>query len=190
MRLSTLTLMSILLCPFLGCNQSQEPSVAVVDLDAVAEALGRDDAISAALKAHGSNLNQQVAGVKKSLENQLLAEQTKLGQEPADDGTKQLVNLQRQAELKFNQVTQQARGHLQQFRADLVLKFRAEAQEVARQIAHEKGHSLVMTKNDSVVLVYDEAVDITQAVTERMRDTSTPSRFNTAAQPAGEGERR
>ena len=160
-----------------GCNQAAEQtgSVAVVALDQVAVQLGSDAKILAAVKEHETQLNQQLAATKSSYENQLRTTQAKLGEQPAPEQTQQLLQLKQQANQQLRQVAQQAKSSLEQHRAQLLLQFRNQAQYAARQVAHEQNLSMVVTKNDAVVLVYNEAVDITRDVAERMQSDSAPS---------------
>ena len=166
----------------LGCNQSfqQSGNVAVVDLDQVAATLGRTELIKSAIEQRKDELNRKVSGAKTSYENQLRATAAKLGEEPSDEQKQQLVKMQQQANKQLTQYAQQAKGNLQQHRAQLLQQFRDEARTVAQQVAKEKGLSMVVTKNDSFVLAYDDAADITREVAQRMRPTgSTTNRVAT-----------
>ncbi|MCG8450782.1 MAG: OmpH family outer membrane protein, partial [Pirellulales bacterium] len=140
-----------------------------MDLDRVAAALGSDARILAAVKQREASLNQQLAGAKTSYENQLRETQTQLGDQPTEEQSQQLATLQQQANNQLRKVAEQARGNLEQHRAQLLLDFRNQAKQAVRQVAHEQGLTLVVTKNDAVVLLYDDAVDITSAVTKRMQ---------------------
>ena len=179
--LSLLIVFSIL--TQMGCNQgsNQTGLVAVVDLDQVAAALGRDAAIEAAVKRREADLTQQVAGAKSSYEKQLLETKSKLGEKPNKQQTQQLANLQKQANQQLTQVARQAQGNVAELRQQLILQFRNEAKTVARQVAQEKGLSIVVTRNDSVILVHDAAADITSDVTQRMQTMAISS--NTQATP-------
>ena len=69
-----------------GCNRPEGPAsanrqaqnvlgaVAVIDLDAVAQKLGRDKAMSEAIQQHQAALNQQLANIKVSYEKEISAE--------------------------------------------------------------------------------------------------------------------
>jgi Skp family chaperone for outer membrane proteins len=177
MRTYTLMVLATSVLFTVGCNRSAEQSgsVAIVDLDQVAAQLGSDARILAAVKGHETTLNQQLAAAKASYENQLRATQKNFGSQPSPEQTQQLNRLKQQANQQLKQVAQQAKGNLQQHRAQLLLQFRDEAKQAARQVAHEQNLSMVVTKNDAVVLVYNEAVDITSEVTERMQ-TAAPVR--------------
>lgn len=173
---SALVLVSLFIT---GCNQSTEQTgrVAIVDLDSVAAQLGRETAIVKSIKEREASLNQQVAGAKSNYENQLRTTKAKLGEEPTQEQAQQFAKLQQQANQKFKQVTQQAQKNLKQHRAHLLQQFREEAKSVAQQVARERGFSLVVTKNDSIVLAFDETADITSAVAQRMQALSHTARM-------------
>ena len=154
-----------------GCGRSTEqPSgVAVVDLDQVLVQLGTGAKILAAIKEREANLNQQLASAKATYENQLRATQAKLNAQPTQEKNQQLAILKQQANKQLKQVALQAKGNLEQHRAQLLIQFRDEAKQAARQVAYDQNLSIVITKNDAVVLVYNEAVDITSEVAQRMQ---------------------
>ncbi len=189
--LSTMLVVSTLVIT--GCNQSADLAgrVAIVDLDSVADQLGREAAIVSAIKQREATLSQQVAGAKSSYEIQLRDTKAQLGTEPTKQQAQQFAQLQQQANLKLKQVAQQAQNNLKQHRAQLLQQFREEAKSVAQQVARERGFSLVVTKNDSIVLAFDGTSDITAAVTQRMQALSHTARMpslqstetNTAAVP-------
>lgn len=176
MRVFLLTF--LIVCPLftLGCNNSgsDSGSVAVVDLDQVALQVGRVKAIATAVEKREADLNQQLAQAKSSYENQLQEAKQRLGEEPTEDQKQHFAKLKLQANKQLNQVAKQAKQNLQQHQTQLRLKFRNDAKAVARQVAKEKGLSIVVTKNDSVVLVYDDAADITGEVVERLQLLSSP----------------
>ena len=181
----TILLTILVVCPLLilGCNNAGEQSgrVAVVDLDQVAIKVGRVATIKTAVDKREADLNRQLASAKASYEKQLVEAKGKLGEEPSQEQQQQFAQLKLQANKQLKQIAQQAKQHLDQHRAQLRLQFRNEAKAVARQVAKEKGLSIVVTKNDSVVLVYDDAADITSDVVQRLQVLSSPpSRTPTA----------
>lgn len=159
---------------FSGCGQFSDSSsqVAVVDLDKAADNLGRNQTFQQSVKAHEQNLNQQLAKAQASYKEQLLAMKSQLGENPTDEQKQQLLERQKQANLQLKQAAQKAKQNLEQYRKNLQVKFHEEAKLAVQQVAHEQGLSLVVKKNDSVVLLYDDAVDITGEVTQQMQTNS------------------
>jgi Skp family chaperone for outer membrane proteins len=62
------------------------------------------------------------------------------------------------------------------YKARVVNGFRDEMKPVARRIAAEKGLGVVVTKNETVLFTYDDAVDVTDEVAAELlsRRGSTP----------------
>ncbi len=143
-------------------------AVAVIDLNAIARRLGFDKQMAGAIKQRETSLNQQLVTTKASYEKQLVEKQRGFGPTPTREQAQLLVNMQQQAEASLSQVRQQARNDLTNHTAQLAQHFRGEVRPIAREVAREKGLSVVVTKNDSVLLDYDTAVDITEAVIERV----------------------
>ena len=50
----------------------------------------------------------------------------------------------------------------------MINRFREEVKSVARKVASDKGLSIVVTKNDSVIFAYDSTVDITNEVADQL----------------------
>lgn len=155
-----------------GCQKAPDApatgSVAVIDLDAVARQLGRDTQMAESIKERESSLNEQLQVVQASYQKQITDKKDRLGTEPTDQQTLELTQLQRQAGMNLNQVLVQARESLGQHRVQLIARFREEVKPVAREVAAEKGLSVVVTKNDTVVFAYPSEVDITDAVAAKM----------------------
>lgn len=177
-----------------GCGGKKEQAsespkvvgaVAVLDLDEVARRLGRDLEMTDSIKQRESSLNQQLVTVQASYQEELKGRKDALGEQPSEQATKELAGLAQQANLKLNEARQQAIGILSQHKANLIRRFRDEAQPVAREVAAAKGLSIIITKNDSVVFAYESAVDITDEVVGRMRNAPPAARpeDRTAAQP-------
>ena len=155
-------------CGYFSDGTSNTGRVAVIDLDAVAKKLGHDVRMANSIKQRETSLNRQLADVQQSYQKQLGDKKQELGEEPSQEQTQQLLQLQRQANLQLNQVRRQAQANLNQHRAQLIGQFRDETKTVARDVASEKGLSIIVTKNDTVVFAYEAAVDITDEVASRM----------------------
>jgi Skp family chaperone for outer membrane proteins len=166
----------------LQSNESAVGTVAVIDLDAVARQIGGDIQMANSIKQRETSLNQQLQSVQTSFQKQIGDKRDELGGEPTEEETQQFALLQRQANTNLNQIRTQAQNDLNRHRLQLVARFREEARPVARAVAAEKGLSIVVTKNDSVVFTYQSAVDITDEVAARM----LARRPATAIQPTEE----
>jgi Skp family chaperone for outer membrane proteins len=122
--------------------------------------------------------------VKQNTVNQLEEVRKGLGEAPTQDEAKNFIRLQQTANLKFNQLKQEADAQLGQHRQRLIDDFRKDAKPIAEKVAKTRGFSTVVTKNDSFVFAYDEGVDITSEVIQLM-SAEAPARpaARTAAKP-------
>jgi Skp family chaperone for outer membrane proteins len=166
--------------------------VAVVDLDEVARRLGRDQVMVSTLKQTEQTLNEKLEVVQASYVKQIEQKQEKLGVgqegiEVSEDDSKTLLGMKRQAGLNLNQARKQAINTLNQHRLQLIVSYRKEVKPVAREVAKERGLSVVLTKNDNLLFVHEDAVDITDEVAKRMRAISPPPVAKVATQPASQG---
>lgn len=165
-------------CLLIGCNREQGAShgnVAVVDLDKVAEQVGLSQHWSSELSAKQSNVNQQLAGYQQQLNEQL---QQKRGEVVSANGEDtslaegeqmQLVSYQQELNGKLRRAQQEAKKLLSDERSRIIQTFRQEAKRVCDEVARQKGYDVVLTKNDSVVLTFDAAADITPDVSKLLQ---------------------
>jgi Skp family chaperone for outer membrane proteins len=150
-------------------------AVAVLDLDALAQKLGRDKAMSQAIQQHQAALNEQLNNIKVSYEKEISEKQNQFGQSLSPEQSQLLTTLGRQAGANLNQAQQKAKSDLSQHAAQLVQQFRDEVKPIAHQIAAEKGISIIVTRNDTVVFDFTSAVDITEDVVRKMQQRTAPS---------------
>ena len=174
-----------------GCGSKVDPStsgkkepasghavgaVAIIDLDVIAKQLGSDKEMSVSIQQREASLNQQLAAVRDSYNKQISEKQGEFGANPTPEQAQHLADMQRQVNANLNQVLQRAKNDLNQHSARVIQHFRNEIKPVAREVATEKGLSIIVTKNDSVIFDYDRAVDITDEVVRRMlAQNSNPS---------------
>jgi Skp family chaperone for outer membrane proteins len=161
--------------------------VAVVDLDEIARRVGRDQYMIDRLKQTQQTLNERLEVVQASYVKQIKQKQETLGVgnegvEISDEDTKTLLGMQREAGLNLNQARKEAISSLTQRRTQLVATFRNEVRPIASEVAKEKGLSIVLTKNDTVLFTHEDAVDITDEVAKRLRASGAGS-VKTAQQP-------
>lgn len=192
-----------------GCDRSSAPSpdtgsgtasneqatdrpsgVAVVDLDEVARQLGKDVALANAIRQGQASLNQQLQDFQSTLKQKYREKAEALEAEPAanqggqEARQKQLADLQRQFNLQLNQAQRTAQGELKAHQKGLIEAFRAEVKPVAREVAAQRGLGVVVTKNENVLLTFDDAHDITQAVVAKLRAKGSATRAEAPASVA------
>lgn len=186
-------LLCLLAASLAGCNgqpaSMPRGNVAVIDLDGLAQQIGRDVVMNESIAERERVLNEQLKGIQDSLTKQLTDKQNEFGDAPDDEQTKILLELQQQANFNLNQMRTTARTNLASHRQDLIRKFREETRPIAQQVAKEHGFDVVVTKNDSVLFVFQDEVDITNDVLARLRSNSTSPTGLTATPPAASPDR-
>jgi Skp family chaperone for outer membrane proteins len=163
-----------------GCGQLSNDgsitiagAVALVDLDKVAASTGRDQQMNQAIKQKETELNAQLEAQRVALESQISDRMSVIGDEPTDPQKAELQTLQLDVRRKLLTAQQQAKNQLLQERARLIGEFRAEIQPVIHQVAVDRKFVLVLAWNDAMVLAFDSAIDITDAIIDGLADTDT-----------------
>ena len=162
-----------------GCNQQQgmpqapvvaappPPAVAVIDVDSVARALGRDTVMRQQIEQAAQNLTREMEGLAAELREQLQQEQGKLGEAPSTEQREQFARLGLEAQTRLQQGQQQAQRQVQELQVTLARSFQDEVRPVAAAIARKHGIGTVIPT--SFVLWHDGTRDITAEVTSEMQ---------------------
>lgn len=149
-------------------SSSRTGGVAVVDLDEVARRLGRDAEMVQAFQGEAGRLNQALTSAQQSAVSQLEEIGKGLGDHPSEDDARNFLRVRQSAQLQLNQLRARAETQLNQHRQQLVSQFRQQAKPIVNKVAKDKGYSTIVTRNDTVVFSYDNAVDITEDVVRLM----------------------
>jgi Skp family chaperone for outer membrane proteins len=171
-----------------GCDQSTQSSngpVAVVDLDAIAQKIGKDKQILEMIEQRQVSLNDQVVATQNSLVQQLNQKKSEFG-EIGDEEAKQLLQLQNRANSILATTRTQAQTNLTSFQQEVIDRFRNEIKPIAMELANQKGCRVVLSKNDSVVFAFDKTVDLTDEVAAKMQSTAAPATASRSAIKATE----
>ncbi|MCA9257949.1 MAG: hypothetical protein KDA61_02060, partial [Planctomycetales bacterium] len=113
----------------IGCSRPAEVpaaavgSVAVIDLDAVAQSLGSDKQIAQSLSSRQSSLNDQLVKLANSY-TEKLEQQKQAASQSANGPQVELASWQQQASANLTKARQQVESDLAQHRAKLVAQFR------------------------------------------------------------------
>lgn len=182
-------------CPALvllstGCGWvgGSSGGVAVVDLDEVAKQIGASEEMSQALAARENNLNGQLQSLKANYVQQLESKKFEFGEDRTEEETTQLVAMGRQVNLNLAQAQRNAQGNLSAHRAQLIAKFREQVIPHAEKIAKERGLSIVVPKNDGLLLTVDDSVNITSEVAAALKGTWQPITVQSPTIAAGSGQ--
>lgn len=164
-----------------GCGQTTNDiaeatikSVAIVNLDAVAVRMGRDQQMSQAIQEKELELKEQLETEQATLQNQISEKKSEIGDDPTEQQQSELQALQLESNRKFLVSKQQAQNELVQQRAQLIGEFRAEIQPAINRVAERRGITLVLSKNDALVLAFAPQIDITDAVADDMTQDDVP----------------
>jgi Skp family chaperone for outer membrane proteins len=160
-----------------GCGQVSGPAsastrggMAVVDLDKVAAETGRDRQLAQSLELAQNSLNQAYAKNVESAREQLTAKKKGLGSTPSDDEQKEFNLMQRSAETQLMQIQNKAKADYEQYKQIQIAKFRAELKPITQEIATKRGLSIVIPKNEGLLLSVDPGVDITDEVVKALKE--------------------
>ena len=172
--------------PAAQVESSPASGVAVLDLAAVAKALGRDQVFKQQTEAAGRQLQQQLTDFATGLQQQLRDEQAKLGEAPTQEQQQELRRKLGQAQRQVQQSQVLARQKAVQFQAQILNTFRAEVAPVAAEVARANGASAVVLSNTT--LWFDPAVDITGQVIDALRARGDAAPAAPAAESGASGE--
>jgi len=171
----------------LGCSGSSETtrpeatqSVAIVDLDAVAQRLGRIEVMNEKIGKQGAEYDRQLNEFQAQLQASFDAKMREFGQSPTDQQKRALALLAKQSNIRYAQAKQNAVAALRQYRTRLIAEFHEEAKPYALQVANSRGMSMVIPKNQMLFLSYDSQLEITDAVAAAMPKAQAVSEPNQA----------
>jgi Skp family chaperone for outer membrane proteins len=144
--------------------------LAVVDLDKVAAETGKDIQMKEVFQLQENSVKQQLSKVAFSANSQLEAKSKEYGETPSEDQQKELARFRLNASNTLTQLQSQANSKLGQYRQDQIAKFRTEIKPIAQEIAAKRGLSVVIPKNEGLLLAVDPGVDITEEVIKAYRE--------------------
>ncbi len=177
MRTLTVLVCSCLLCLLClcGCGSQEQQKVggvAVVDLVEVVKRIGHDAELNKSLKQEQESLNQKYQELQKSLSEKYDQEKKEFGEKPTEEQKKQLLQLQNKHRVLLDRERVGSQQQLYAFKQRLVNRFREQVKPAAREVAAEKGLTVVITKHEGVLTV-DDAVEITDEVVAKMLENSS-----------------
>jgi Skp family chaperone for outer membrane proteins len=149
-----------------GCTQSQDADslpVVVIDLEAIASAIGQDVVIQEQMIAAREELNSQLTEMAADLEAMLEAEQAKLDAAPGPAQQEEFEQIQLEAEQKFAQAQAEAQQGAQRYQAGLVNEFHQQVKPVAAQVSAKYGARITLLANPSAFW-FDDSADITEEI--------------------------
>ncbi len=175
----SMVVLSGLLVWFSGCGMKRDEQpevkatkpvggVGVVDLDVVAKRLGRDIEMNNRVEERMASLNSKLATLQGSLRRLYEEKRDKFGEDATAEQMKELDATKDKMDAQLLDVKRKAGLELNNYRQALVDQFREQAKPVLRDVAAARGLSIVIPKNNALLLSIDPAAEITDEVASKM----------------------
>jgi Skp family chaperone for outer membrane proteins len=180
----SIAILGVLLLACVGCGKEaqgepvvkkEQPTiggVGVVDLDLVAKQLGRDIEMKNAVEERLASLNQKLKTLQGSLKRLYQEKQDKFGDNPTEEQVSELRATEERMERELLEVKRKSELELAEYRQALVNQFREQAKPILREVAAARGLSIIIPKNEGLLLTVDPKVEITDDVAAKMPKSS------------------
>lgn len=171
----TLVAMTAAALTLAGCERSSSGAgtgsglkPTVVDLDAVAKAVGEDERIKQALRSYTEQLNEQLTAAGENMKEEIRLAQQEYEQDPTEENERAVQLRQARAQRNVQANKLRAQQAINRRRQQLVADFRRRLEPAVERVAEEEGAAVVAVANDNVIW-FDEAADITDEVIAALR---------------------
>jgi Skp family chaperone for outer membrane proteins len=148
--------------------------VGVVDLDLVAKRLGRDLEMESLVQERLTTINGKLTNLRNSLRRLYDERKESYGAEPTEEQKKELLAMQDRMEVQLAEARRNGESELVVYKQALVNQFREQAKPVLKEVAADRGLSIVVPKNDGLLLTIDPGAEITDAVADKMLAAQPP----------------
>ena len=177
--------MLLLVALLTACDRNNSGRVAVIDLDEIASVIGRDKVIAERVQSFTREQEAKLTKLRDDLRINIAEEQKKLGKEAAESEQEKLNQLAQNSEIHLRQEIAKVEEVAGQLRINLVMDFKKEVQPVARRVAAQRGMSVVMIKQNSMLYISPDS-DITNDVIDALQQISVvdDTEVNAGAVPA------
>jgi Skp family chaperone for outer membrane proteins len=155
--------------PTQSSRQTGNGGVGVVDLDAVAKAIGKDLAMSAEAEQKVAQLNQELAQIQEAMNRHLAGKREELGDDLTDAQKRQLLLAKAKLESTYRDKKAIAERKFARYKQELIGQFREETKPILREVAARRGLSIVIPKNEALLLTVASEVDLTDDVVLEIR---------------------
>lgn len=169
-------------------NQPHTGRVAILDIAAVSEKTGGTEKMSNQLKAMQAKYQADLNKLQGDLQAKISNRQKEFGKKPPTDEQRQeMSRMMSNAQKEFNDAQAAASQAIQQEQARLVMTFRDKIRPIARQVAASKGLSVVLLKNEALMLDADPSLIITDAVVAELLKMEPPAETESkSSEPAAD----
>ena len=163
-----------------GCQPAQRS--VVMDLDAVAKAMGRDVLITRRVDAATQQLNTQLLQAAREMEEELKKIQAQIGTSPNPEQAAQLRRARAQVQQNIQNNKLVAENARTRVRGEQILLLRNEVGPLAAQIAKSRKAEVVLLASQEVIW-FAPSADITSEVIAQMRARAPSSQEPAPTQP-------
>ena len=196
-------------CGYFGGQSSTSSSrggIAVVDLDKVAAETGKNHEMKDQYDLQENSVKQALLQLQNKANAELQAKKKEIDEDLKDDAKKdapKTVEAQRElrqmvlnANNNLGQIQNNAGAKLNEYKQNQIAKFRTDLKPILQEVAAKRGLSVVIPKNEGLLLAVDPGVDITEDVIKSYREkrpaaaapaasaAAAPAKPETAAKPA------
>lgn len=179
-------------CGFSGSAASTSATrggLAVVDLDKVATETGKNLEMKEAYDVQENSVRQALLNLQAKANAELQAKKEQIGEEAKDDEKRELGQMTLNARNNLVQIQNTAGAKLNEYKQVQIAKFRSEIKPILQEVAAKRGLSIVIPKNDGLLLSVDPGVDITDDVIKAYQEkkpapAAAPAPAATAKAPA------
>src|SRR5712672_3547878 len=150
-KFSLVAVSAVLLC---SCNQpsgSGGTNAVVVDLDAVARAMGRDTLIDKRVEQATQTLNSKLIEAAANMEKEFKKQQTEFGTSPTEEQRGKLKQTAQKIQENIQSNKEIAGQARQRVRLEQIQIFRNEVKAIAARLAAKRQASLVMVATQDVL---------------------------------------
>ncbi|MCW8963683.1 MAG: OmpH family outer membrane protein [Gammaproteobacteria bacterium] len=164
-----------------GCNKSQAiATTAVIDLDKVAVATGRDKLINQRVQEFAEIEEDKLNKLKAELVTEINKTREQLGDKPSEEDARTLADMTRRSDARLKQAIARVEDVAGRLKINLVVDFRNEVEPVVRQVAQADGFKLVVIKSPEYLFI-DSSADITDAVIDKLLAMKTEAKTSPSA---------
>lgn len=142
--------------------------VAVIDLDKIAAATGRDKLIGQRVLKFTGEQEKTLNKLRDDSRAQVDKQLKQLPDNASAEAKQKVAASRRKLEQELGQQISKARQGAGQLRSKLIVDFRGEVEPVARRVAVERGMNIVMIKQNAMLYI-DPQADISDAVIDEMQ---------------------
>lgn len=165
---------------FSGCDQAnsqvQPPAgrVAIIDLDKIAKAVGKDTEISEEIRRGEQERLEQIKKMREDLTEQVDSLRAQISEDASEKQRRRVAQAMVNANRQMSDAVNYSKQATQRARIQLIGQFRRIVEPLARQVAKERGMSIVMVKQPGIIF-YDPETDISNSVIDALLSQGMPA---------------